>query len=115
MVKKGFHKMPDGSIMKNSDMSVSVKITKSSNKAKKYMAVFDDYGKKKTTHFGAAGMSDFTKNKDKKRKELYIARHKKRENWDNYMTAGALSRWILWNKPTLSASIADYKKKFSLK
>ena len=26
------------------------------------------------------------------------------------MSAGALSRWILWNKPTLKASIDDYKK-----
>ena len=79
------------------------------------MAIFyDDGKKKKTTHFGSAGMSDFTKNKDEKRKKLYLERHRKRENWNSYMTAGALSRWILWNKKTLSASIADYKKRFNL-
>tara|TARA_R110000787_G_scaffold77519_1_gene170291 strand:+ start:141 stop:494 length:354 start_codon:yes stop_codon:yes gene_type:complete len=116
MVKKGYHKMPDGSIMMgktHSDM-VSVKITKSTNPKKKYMAVFDNYGKKKTTHFGAAGMSDYTKHKDNKRKELYLKRHKKRENWDKYMTAGSLSRYILWGETTLKKSIDEYKKKFRL-
>jgi len=43
-----------------------------------------------------------------------MTRHRKRENWNNYMSAGSLSRYILWNKPTLKASIADYKKKFNL-
>ena len=96
---------------------VSVKITKSTNSGKKLMAVFfDDSGKKiKTTHFGASGMSDYTKNKDDERKKLYLARHKANENWDDYKSAGSLSRYILWNKTTLSASIADYKTKFNLK
>lgn len=77
------------------------------------MAIFYQDGKKiKTTHFGAAGMSDYTKHKDKSRKKRYMNRHRTRENWNNPMTAGALSRWILWNKPTLKASIDDYKKKF---
>ncbi len=94
---------------------MKVEIKKSTNPKKKYMAIFyDDGKKKKTTHFGSAGMSDFTKNKDEKRKKLYLERHRKRENWNSYMTAGALSRWILWNKKTLSASIADYKKRFNL-
>ena len=48
---------------------VSVKITKSTNPKKKLMAIFsDDTGKKiKTTHFGAAGMSDFPTHKDGER------------------------------------------------
>mgnify|MGYP003655602286 FL=1 len=91
-----------------------VKITKSTNPKKKYMAVFDNYGKKKTTHFGAAGMSDYTKHKDNKRKELYLKRHKKRENWDDYMSAGSLSRYILWGETSLKDSINVYKKKFKL-
>ena len=53
-------------------------IKKSSNPKKKYMAVFTKNGKRvKTTHFGAAGMSDYTKHKDKTRKQRYIKRHKK--------------------------------------
>ena len=40
---------------------------------------------------------------------------KKNENWNDYQSAGALSRYILWSKPTLKESIADYKKKFNLR
>tara|TARA_B100001287_G_scaffold270552_1_gene269475 strand:- start:1031 stop:1321 length:291 start_codon:yes stop_codon:yes gene_type:complete len=96
---------------------MKVVIKKSTNPKKKYMAIFtDDKGKRvKTTHFGAAGMSDYTKHKDKKRKTRYLTRHKKRENWSNYMSAGALSRYILWGEPTLRASIQKYKKRFNLK
>ena len=79
------------------------------------MAVFEyDDGKKKTIHFGQAGASDFTKNKDEKRKSACLARHQKNENWNNYDTAGALSRWVLWNKKSLSESIRNYKSKFNL-
>jgi len=95
---------------------ISVKFVKPKTKNHKLTAIFYDDDKKiKTTNFGAKGMSDFTKNKDKDRKERYLARHKKNENWNNYMTAGSLSRWILWNKETLDASKKDYLKKFKLK
>ena len=96
---------------------MKVEIKPSTQKDKKLMAIFtDDEGKKvKTTHFGAKGMSDFTIHKNPERKMKYLDRHRKRENWDDPMSAGALSRWVLWNLPTLKASISDYKKKFSLK
>ena len=98
---------------------MKVVIKKSTNPKKKYMAVFYDTvnGKKKkvkTTHFGAAGKSDYTKHKDPARKQRYINRHKTNENWDNYMSAGALSRYILWGETTLRASIQKYKEKFNL-
>jgi len=94
---------------------MEVKISKSTNSKKKYMAVFTKDGKKvKTTHFGSAGMSDYTKNKDPERKKLYLDRHKKNENWNSYMTAGSLSRYVLWNLPTLRSSISDYKNRFKL-
>jgi Family of unknown function (DUF5754) len=91
-------------------------IKKSSRADKKLMAIFEntETGRTKTTHFGAAGMSDFTKHKDSERKKRYVARHKANENWKDYTSAGALSLYILWNKPTLSASIADYKRRFRL-
>ena len=96
---------------------MKVVISPSTNSKKKYMAVFTDSPsfKKKTIHFGSAGMSDFTKNKDEERKKRYLDRHRKNENWNDPTTAGALSRWVLWNKPTLRASIADYKRRFKLK
>jgi hypothetical protein len=95
---------------------VSVKISKSTKPEKKLMAVFQlDNGRSRTTHFGAAGMDDYTKTKDKEQKKRYLDRHRKRENWDAPMTAGALSRWILWDKETKAASITSYKKRFNLK
>ena len=95
---------------------ISVKISKSTKEGKKLMAVFQlDNGRSRTTHFGAAGMDDYTKTKDKEQKKRYLDRHRKRENWDDPMTAGALSRWILWDKETKAASISSYKKRFNLK
>jgi hypothetical protein len=78
------------------------------------MAVFKECHTKseKVVHFGQAGASDYTIHKDAERKQRYIDRHCKNEKWNNPTTAGALSRWILWNKTSLSASINDYKKRF---
>jgi hypothetical protein len=84
---------------------------------KKYKAIFynKDRSKVKTTHFGAKGMNDYTIHKDDERKERYLARHKVNEDWNDYTSAGSLSRYLLWNKPSLSASFNDYLKKFKLK
>jgi hypothetical protein len=88
-----------------------ISIKPSTKTTKKLMATFSDGT---ITHFGAQGYSDFTIHKDEDRKERYINRHRNNENWNNPKTAGALSRWILWNKPTLLTSIRDYRKKFNL-
>ncbi len=94
---------------------MKVIIETSDRKDKKMKAVFYDGDKKiKTTHFGAKGMSDYTIHKDNERKQRYLDRHNKNENWDDYQSGGALAMWILWNKKTLQASIKDYKKKFNL-
>jgi hypothetical protein len=92
------------------------RLTKSKKRDKKYQMVFYKDGEKiRTTHFGSRGMSDFTIHEDPARKERYLLRHEKRENWDNIMTSGALSRWITWNKPTLYDSIKDTEKRFNIK
>jgi len=88
-----------------------IKIVKSPNKKKKYRAYFNNG---KHTDFGAFGFSDYIHNKDDERKGRYILRHMKNENWNDPTKAGTLSLYILWNKKTLKASIADYKRKFKL-
>jgi hypothetical protein len=88
---------------------MEVIIRKSTKKDKKFDAIVDG---KKTVSFGAAGMSDYTKHKDDERKERYINRHKKKEDWSNPKTAGFYARHILWNKTSLQASVADINKKF---
>lgn len=92
----------------------------STNKNKKLTATFDVNGKKKEVSFGSAPNKDFTiySKEDKKlaeqKKKAYIARHKVNENFNNPLTAGSLAKNILWNKPTIKESIADFKKKFNL-
>jgi hypothetical protein len=94
-----------------------VNIKPSTSQGKKMMAIFYDEAKKKikTTHFGASGYESYPDHQDLQRKMNYITRHKAREDFNDYMTAGSLSYWILWNKPTLTASIEDYLNKFKLK
>jgi hypothetical protein len=91
-------------------------IRKSHNRVKKWDAVFVlPDGETKTVPFGQKGYSDFTKHKDVTRRKRYLDRHSGMgEHWDRPDTPGALSRWVLWNKPTLKASVADFKKKFHL-
>ena len=102
--------------MATKPITVSVKFSLSTKKDKKLMAVFYRDGVKiKTTHFGATGYSDYTLHKDVKRKQRYMNRHRNKEDWNNPFTAGALSYWILWNKPTIQKSITAFKKRFHLK
>jgi hypothetical protein len=103
------------------------RIEKSANPKKKFDAIFREKDcpckakesvecgrKEKVVSFGAAGMDDFTITKDEKAKELYLKRHKKNEDWNDPMSPGALSRWVLWNLPDLKDSVLDFKKRFKL-
>ena len=73
-------------------MTINIIIKPSSNPNKKYDAIIDD---KKTIPFGQKGASDYTKNKNDDRKNRYISRHKKAENWNDPKTAGFYSKNIL--------------------
>ena len=84
-------------------------ISKSDKKNKKYDARIDG---KKTISFGSAQHSDYTKHKDPERKQRYLNRHKKNENWSDPTTAGFYATNLLWNMPTLTGSIKDTNKKF---
>lgn len=103
------------------------RIEKSKNPKKKYDAIFREKNcpckpreevkcgrPELTVSFGAKGMSDFTIHKDEERKNLYLKRHEKNEDWNDPLSAGALSRWILWNLPDFKASVEDFKKRFKL-
>jgi len=89
-------------------------IRKSHVAEKKFDAVFvKPDGREIVQPFGQKGYSDFTKHKDVTRRTRYLKRHRGMgEHWDDPTSAGALSRWILWNKPTFKASLADYKRRF---
>ena len=71
---------------------MKIVISKSTNKNKKLMAeFFDDDKKIKTTHFGSAGMDDYTLTGDKKAREKYRVRHKKDLDTKDPTRAGYLS------------------------
>ncbi len=95
-------------------MKKNVTIKASPKAQKKLVATFTRAdGTTKTTHFGSAGMDDYTRTKDKEQRARYIARHKKRENWSDPESAGALSRYILWGDSTSQrTNIASFKRRF---
>lgn len=94
----------------------TIELSKSDKKEKKYKVKVKENNSVKTIHFGAKGMSDYTKNKDPQRKENYTSRHAKRENWNKsgIDTAGFWSKNLLWNKPTITDSIKDIEKRFNV-
>lgn len=98
-------------------MSVKIILKRSPVSKKKFRAIVKTPVGDKNVDFGASGYSDYTKHHNPKRKENYISRHRKRENWtkSGIGTAGFWSRWLLWNKPSLSESISDIEKRFNVK
>ena len=73
------------------------KITKSKYEGQKMISIFCDSDKihVKSLHFGATGYLDYTiAPHDEERRKIYIKRQKVKENWNDYMTASALSRYI---------------------
>ena len=70
----------------------------------------------KKISFGQDGASDYTIHTDPERKERYIARHNKNEDWNKsgVNTAGYWSKHLLWNKDTLTKSVDDINKKHNL-
>jgi hypothetical protein len=93
-----------------------VSLTKSSQAAKKYTAVFStDAGGTKTVHFGAAGYQDYTQHHDPERRKAYLARHRSKENWSVPDTAGSLSAHLLWGQSTsFRENLAAFRKKFNV-
>ena len=90
-------------------------LKQSTRKNKKFMVILPD---KSTVHFGDTRYKDYTKHlhhvKDS-RKKAYLNRHKN-EDWtlSGINTAGFWSRWLLWNKNTIEASIKDIERKFKI-
>jgi hypothetical protein len=92
-----------------------IKVVKSTKTGKKYMAVFDNNGRTKTTHFGSSGMDDYTLKGDKEQRERYRTRHKKDLNTGDPTKAGFLSYYLLWGDSTsLQENISAYRRRFNL-
>ena len=88
-------------------------ILESNKPDKRFDAVIDG---KKMVPFGSAGISDYTLHKEPERKERYISRHKKNEDWTKagIKTPGFYAKHVLWNKPTLKGSVDDLNRKLRM-
>ncbi len=97
-------------------------LRKSKRENKKYVAYFEN----NTTHFGDDSYRDFilmndrnskfyepSKAEREKVRANYRGRHAK-DNLNDPTSAGALSYYLLWNKPTLKASIRDFERRFKI-
>lgn len=71
----------------------------------------------KIISFGAEGGSTFIDHKNLDKKNAWIARHKagNPEAWSNKNSPLFWARVLLWNQPTLSASIKDVKQRYNIK
>jgi hypothetical protein len=99
---------------KKSKSGKTIQSSKSKSSKSKDSKSKSSLPKTKTIKFGAKGMSDFTIHKDTERRNRYINRHKKDLRTKNPMRAGYLSMYILWNKKTFKASLADYKRRLNI-
>jgi hypothetical protein len=84
-------------------------LIKANDNLHKYIAIFPD----KRIPFGNVFYEDYTQHHDDERKRLYLLRHQN-EDWENPYTAGALSRWLLWNTKSLRSNLDLFKKKFNV-
>lgn len=92
----------------------------SSRPTKKLAATFVDGTRTKLVHFGGAGYDDYTLSyaRDprmaKAKRRAYIARHRAHEKWTDPTSPGTLSRYILWEKPTVPQALRAFKMRFGV-
>lgn len=94
-----------------------VRVVPSSNRLKKYDAIFDNG---KVVSFGArhengVPYDDYLNTGNRQKRDAYIARHRVTENWNDPLTAGALSRYLLWGESrSLSKNLQSFKSRFGV-
>ena len=91
-----------------------IKIQRTPNEPKEFKAVFDVNGRTKTTRFGTSSNFVLNPNKTIRDRTNYIKRHQVNENFNDPTSAGALSRFILWETRSLKKNISAFKKRFKL-
>ena len=112
-VDENGNKVNFGKTKKKSIRLISIK--RSTKQGKKYTATFESgSGRTKVIHFGQKTASDFTKHGNVIRRNHYIFRHHKDLGTGNPMRAGYLSMFVLWNKKSLQAGIADYRRRLNI-
>ena len=90
-------------------MTTTVRLSRSPQDGKRLVAKFPD----KTIHFGSSAGQAFVDHKDPKIRSAWLARHRVSADFADYRTAGALARWILWEKPTIAGAVRHLNQKQS--
>lgn len=105
-------KQPVGSVKYGDYYFTGIK--KSSKPDNKYDAIFQNVktGKERRVSFGNKKEKDYTQHKDKSLKEFYEFKHRN-DKIDNLMSATALNKYILWNKPSVDLGVRSYKRKLA--
>jgi ribosomal protein S21 len=75
---------------------------------KKFYIINDEF---KKIYFGDSKYQHYTQGHlEEKRKQSYIKRHKKKEDWYDPNTPAFWSRWFLWEYPTYDEALKNIKK-----
>ena len=64
---------------------------------------------RKKIAFGAKNITTYLEGATEQKRDAYIARHSVNEDFHK-VSAGALSRWILWSSRSLAGGIRNFKK-----
>ncbi len=91
-----------------------VQLLKCPNGVNKYTMNFYNQAREKveTTHFGKLGEETYITSQDIQVKMDFISLTEKRQEWANPACERTLVKYLLFNKPTLSASYTDYRTTF---
>ena len=98
-------------------MAKLLRVVPSTDRDKKYDAVFDDG---RVVRFGGrrengVPYDDYLSTGNRMKREAYIARHRVNEDWTDPYAAGTLSRYLLWgDSRSLSRNLADYRRRFGV-
>lgn len=69
-----------------------------------------------TIHFGDNRYEDYTQHRDETRRKKYLQRHSSsHETWTNPLSAGFWSRYLLWEKTTITQAIRMMHETFPIK
>jgi hypothetical protein len=96
---------------------MSVSITRTPGQRKEFLAVFTIApNTRRIVRFGTSSNYVTNSTKTDRDRDAYIARHKVRENFEDPMTPGALSRWILWGESrSITKNIQEFRKRFDFR
>ena len=91
-----------------------VQLLKCPNGVNRYTMVFYNQASDKveTTHFGKFDEENYITSQDIQLKMNFISLNEKRQEWANPTCEKTLVKYLLYNKPTLSASYTDYRTTF---